>query len=101
MDSISYTCRQAPRYVTYGHSLRGNNEAYLVLKHGVFVLSDCNENGKLTKKYVIIEVKYNEERTIVEYLCSCKQSNYLHVTELKILEMPKSCYELYTCKGFQ
>ena len=68
MDSISFTCRQAPRYITYGHSLRGNNEAYLVLKHGVFAL--------------FIEVKYNEERTIVEYLCSCKQSNCLHFTEL-------------------
>ena len=48
-----------------------------------FALSDYNENGKLTKKYVIIEVKYNEERTIVEFLCSCKPSNCLHFTELK------------------
>ena len=91
MDSISYSCRKAPRHITYANSIRNNVEAFLVLRPGVFGLLDCNVEGKLTKKYVIIEVKHNEDRTI-EYLCSCKQSNCLHVTELKMLSLLDNNY---------
>ena len=92
MDTISFTCRQVPRHVTYGRSLHINVGAHLVLKAGVFAMLDCHADGSLTKKYVIIERKYNEERNTVEYVCSCEQDSCIHVSELITLLVSDNDY---------
>ena len=73
MEPIRSICRQASRTVTYGRNLRNKDEAYLELKAGVSALLGCDGNGKLTKKYFIVELKYCERRNEINYFCSCKE----------------------------
>ena len=46
------------RHVFYARNIRLNiNESFHELRPGIYALEDCDTNGKLNKKYVIVEVK--------------------------------------------
>ena len=92
MENITSAFRQVPRNITYGRYLRNKDEAVLKVKDGVFALLDCDEKGKLTKKYVIIELKYSQQRNEVHYVCSCAVESCLHVKELSLLSGPNDDY---------
>ena len=89
---IRSICKQASRAVTYGRNLRNKDEAYMEVKAGVSALLGCNENGKLTKKYFIVELKYCERRNEIHYFCSCKEENCLHISQSSLLSGPQDDY---------
>ena len=81
---ITSTSIPVAKHARYGRNLRVNLiTAFHKLRPGIYALSDCDDNGALTIKYVIIEVK--NQNNIVTYACSCGKGNCLHVNELKIL----------------
>ena len=85
MDQITSTCRLAPKHVTYGNYLHIKKHAYFELRTGVFALLNCDDKGKLSKKYVIVELKCNPQTNTVYYICSCGKVNCLHISEICML----------------
>ena len=57
-----------PRGFVYSVQLRQAQDYYLITDQ-VFALSDCNDKGALIKKYVIVEVLCDGNKTV--YVCSC------------------------------
>ena len=76
--------RFVSKHARYARDLRVKiDTAFHLLRSGIYALSDCDDNGELTKKYVIITVK--KENNILSFACSCENDNCLHIKELKIL----------------
>ena len=92
MANITSFFRQVPKQITYGRFLRNKDEAYLKLKDGVFALLDCDNKGKLINKYVIIELKFDQVRNELNYVCSCGLECCLHIKELVSLSGPHYDY---------
>ena len=65
--------------------MRNKEDTYIVLKAGVFAILDCNENGKLLKKYVIAEYRYSQESQEIFSICSCGDNTCLHIREFHSL----------------
>ena len=78
----------APRYIVYGRNLRDTENAYLEIQPGVNALLDCHANGKLKKKYVIVENKYCQTSLQIFPVCSCGVDNCLHIKEFSSISRP-------------
>ena len=79
------------RTARYGRELRVKIKTrFHKLRTGIYALPDCDEIGKLTIKYVIIEVE--NRNNLSTYKCSCESDNCLHVNELKVLPEPNCAF---------
>ena len=88
METSVHLTRQAPRYIVYGNNLRYKENAYLEIQPGVMALLDYHDNGKLKKKYVIVENKYCQTSLQIFPVCSCGVDNCLHIKEFTSISGP-------------
>ena len=72
MESHTCSYQTASKQFTYGQELRDRRKknSLFQIRRDVYAVSNCDSNGILNKKYVIIKLKY-EENDIVDYACSC------------------------------
>ena len=103
MEHITHITRQVPRHIVYGRNLRNKEDACIELKPGVLALLNCNEDGKLLKKYVIAEYRYSQESQEIFSICSCGDNTCLHIREFHSQLGPAEDYiteqtEDYVCE---
>ena len=80
-----YTSK-VPKNIVYARFLRIKPNSIIKIRSNVYALPNCNENGELIKKYVIIELKYVDDK--VSYDCSCEEVDCLHVQQIPLHRVP-------------
>ena len=77
--ACSLSSNPIPRHIIYKNALRRDLHKHVLrIQKNIYALSQCNEVGKPTYKYVVIEKKKCNQDGRTAYICSCDIANCIH-----------------------